>query len=113
MSNAQTRQDIAAALSTVAGIHGHPARPTTLGVGDAWPQWGGGVPHAGALENTWRMLIVLPQADDVTADAFADSHGEALLEALQPVIAVDQVLPAEIDTEGGKLYALMISGRSE
>lgn len=115
MSNAQTRQDIADALSTVAGIHGYAARPSTLSEGDGWPQWRGGVPRRGAVENTWAVLIVVPQADDVTADAFADSHGAALIEALETrdVLAVDSIAPAEIATEGGPIYALMISGRSE
>lgn len=113
MSNAQTRQDIAAALSGVAGIHGHPARPTTLSEGDAWPQWRGGTPHAHAVENTWAVLIVLPQSDDVTADSFADSHGEQLLDALREVLYVDSIAPATLDTEAGQMYALMLSGRSE
>jgi hypothetical protein len=113
MSNAQTRQDIATALSTVSGITGHPARPTVLSEGDAWPQWRGGVPHAYAVENTWAVLLVMPQADDVTADGYADEHLEALLDALRPVMSVDSVAPAEIPTEAGALYALMITGRSE
>lgn len=113
MSNADTRQAIADALSTVSGIHGHPARPDALNEGDGWPQWRGGVPRAHAVEGTWAVLIVLPSANDVTADAFADSHGEALLDALRPVLFVDSIAPAEVTTESGPLYALMISGRSE
>lgn len=113
MSNAQTRQDIADALSAVAGIHGHLSKPSALNEGDAWPQWRGGVPHAGAVENTWAVLVILPSADDVTADSFADSHGDALIEALRPVLYVDSIAPAEIPSGGGFLYALMLSGRSE
>jgi hypothetical protein len=113
MSNAQTRQDIATALSRVTGINGHPARPTVLNEGDAWPQWRGGTPHAYAIENTWAVLIVLPQADDVTADSFADAHGEALIEALRPVMFVDSLVPAEIPSEAGPMYALLLTGRSE
>lgn len=113
MSNAQTRQAIAEALDDVAGIHGHPARPSALSEGDAWPQWRGGVPHAHAVENTWAVLVVLPQTDDVTADSFADSHGEQLLDALRSVLFVDSIAPAEIPTEGGPMYALLFTGRSE
>ncbi len=113
MSNAQTRQDIAAALSTVAGIHGHAVRPAAMNEGDAWPQWRGGVPRAGAVENTWSVLIVMPQANDITADGFADSHGEALLEALRPVLYFDSIAPAEIPVESGQMYALLITGRAE
>lgn len=114
MSNAQTRLDIAAALSSVAGVTGHTVRPSTLNEGDAWPQWRGSA-HAGghSYESTWAVLIVLPQADDVTADSFADSHGAALLDALRPVLFVDSIAPATIDTEPGQLYALLITGRAE
>lgn len=115
MSNAQTRQDIADALSTVAGIHGHTARPSALNEGDGWPQWRGAEPRAHAYRNNWAVLIVLPQSDDVSADAFADSHLGALLEALRPVIYVDAIVPATIPVPGvdGDMYALLITGTSE
>ena len=113
MSRAQTRQAIADALSTVAGIHGYPARPDVMGEGDAWPQWRGSAPRAYAAEHTWAVLIVLPQADDVSADSFADEHEEALTDALRPVMSVDSIAPAEIASEAGPLYALLITGRSE
>lgn len=113
MSNAQTRQEIAAALSTVAGVTGHVVRPAALNVGDAWPQWRGGEPRAFAMVNTWAILVVLPQSDDITADGFADSHGEDLLDALRPVLAVDSMAPATIAGDTGDLYALLIIGRSE
>lgn len=113
MSNADTRQAIADALSTVSDINGYPARPNALNEGDGWPQWRGGVPRAGAVENTWAVLVVLPSADDVTADSFADSHGEALLEALRPVLYVDSIAPAEITSEAGPILALLLTGRSE
>lgn len=113
MTNAQTRQDIAAALSTVAGIVGHTVRPAALNEGDAWPQWRGAVPRAYAVENTWAVLIVLPQTDDITADGFADGHLSALLDALRPVIAVDSITPATISGDAGDMYALLITGRSE
>lgn len=112
MSNADTRQAIADALSTVSGVTGYPARPDALNEGDGWPQWRGATPQAYAFENTWAVLVILP-AGEVSADAFADSHGEALVEALRPVMFVDQIAPATLDTEAGQMYALMLSGRSE
>lgn len=112
MTNAQTRIDIAAALTGVAGVTGHVVRPATLNQGDAWPQWRGGVRRAHAVENTWAVLIVLP-GDDITADDFADSHLQALLDALRPHIAVDSIAPATIPGDSGDLYALLITGRSE
>jgi hypothetical protein len=117
MSNATIRQAIATALSTVTGpfgpVRGHVARPAALNERDAWPQWRGGVPHAGAVESTWAVLIVLPQADDVSADGFADQYGEALLDALRPVLFVDSIAPAMIEVESGQMYALLITGRAE
>jgi hypothetical protein len=113
MSNADTRQAIAAALSRVTGIHGHPARPTALSEGDAWPQWRGSEKAGGhAFTNTWAVLVVLP-ADDVSADAFVDAHGEQLVNALRPVLYVSALTPAEIPSEAGPMYALLITGRSE
>ena len=114
MSNAQTRTDIAAALSSVAGINGHRVKPSSLNEGDAWPQWRGAVPHAHAVENTWAVLIVTPQDSDITADGFADAVLAGLLDALRDVIYVDGIAPATIAAgEQGDLYALMITGRSE
>jgi len=108
------RQEIAAALDTVAGVHGHTHRPAALNNGDAWPQWRGSEAAGGhSTESTWAVLIALPQTDDITADGFVDSHGAALLEALRPVIFVDTIAPAEISTDAGNFYALLITGRAE
>jgi hypothetical protein len=113
MSNAQTRQDIADALSEVPGINGYPSRPNVMAEGDAWPQWRGSEYAGGhAYINNWVVLVVLPKGD-VSADAFADSHGEQLVDALRPVMSVQSTTPAEIASEGGQIYALMLSGRSE
>lgn len=114
MSNAQTRQDIADALSEVAGISGHTSKPSTLSEGDAWPQWRGSVKAGGrSFTTTWAVLVVLPQSDDITADGFADSHGDALVEALRPVIYIDSLDPAVIPSEAGEMYALLLTGRSQ
>lgn len=113
MSNADTRQEFATALSTVAGIHGHASKPSTLNEGDAWPQWRGSTPHAGAAENRWAVLIVLPQSDDINADAFIDSHGQALMDALRPVMFIDSIDPATIGPDNSPMYALLITGRCE
>ncbi len=114
MSRAQTRQDIADALSEVAGISGHTSKPAALNEGDAWPQWLGSEKAGGRVfTETWAILIVLPQTDDITADGFADAHADALADALRPVIYVDGFSPASITTDAGDMYALLITGRSE
>ena len=114
MSNAQTRQNIADALSTVAGIKGYTSTPSAPSVGDGWPQWRGADRAGGyAYTNTWIVLIVLPNQDEVTADAYADEHLELLDDALRPVLFIDSIAPAEIPAEGGPLLALLITGHSE
>lgn len=115
MDNAARRTEIAAAL-TLAGLQGHASRPAVPAALDAWPQWGG-MDRAGgyAFVQQWRVLVVLPQADDVTADSFADQYAEAIVERLGAVMFVDGMDPATIPAEGspGGLYALLISGHSE
>jgi hypothetical protein len=114
MSNAQTRQDIADALSEVDGISGHTSKPAALNEGDAWPQWRGAEKAGGRVfTHTWAVLVVMPQTDDITADAYADSHGPALVDALRPILYVDSLAPATIPTEAGDMYALLLTGRSE
>lgn len=112
--NADTRAAIAAALSTVADVNGYPKRPTVMKAGDGWPQWRGNERAGGfGFVETWVVLIVMPQSDEFTADEFADSHGEALLAALRPVMFVAGMQPATVPAAGNDMYALMITGRVE
>lgn len=113
MGNADVRLAIAAAASTVSGVTGYAKRPTSLNIGDAWPQWRGAerVDGMGFLE-TWQVFLLLP-SDEFTADGYADTLGYPLAEALRPVLFVDSIVPAEVATSAGPLLALMITGRSE
>jgi len=114
MSNADTRQAIATALAAVAGVTGYTSTPSAPAVGDGWPQWRGADRAGGqAFTNNWDILIVLPQNDEVTADAYADARLEALADALRPVVFVDSAVPAQIPDASGPLYALLITGHSE
>ena len=116
MSNAETRQAIAEAMTTVAGITGYPTTPSTPRVGDAWPQWRGAERAGGsAYTNTWNVLVVLPQDDEVTADGFADTHFDDIHDALEPVLFIDGMQPAEIPVsdQSRPMLALLITGRSE
>ncbi len=113
MSRAATREAIADALDDVAGIHGYPSRPASFGEGDGWPQWAGSERFAGsAFYQSWNVLIVLPSVD-VDADAYADSHGDLITDALGAVMFVTALRPAVIATEGGDVYALLVEGRTE
>lgn len=113
MSNAATRQAIADALSTVAGIHGYPSKPDSVSEGDGWPQWRGQTPRAGTFEVTWAVLIVLPSTWE-SADAFADEIAVPLVDALhtRDVMYVDSLAPAKIETEAGDMFGLLLTGRS-
>jgi hypothetical protein len=119
VTRAEVRDAIAAALSEVTGpsgdINGHAHRPTSMNELDAWPQWRGGTYAGGqaVMMQRWDVMVVLPAADDVTADAFADAYGDALVDALASIMAVSDMIPAKIDTEPGDLYALLLSGRRE
>lgn len=114
MSNATTREAIAAALSTVDGITGYAARPDQMSEGDGWPQWGGMEYHGGYVyTQKWNVLVVTPSADDVTADHFVDEHADAIIDALRGTMFVEKVDPAKIPTPAGDIYAVLFSGRSE
>lgn len=116
MSRQDTRAEIAQALSAVTGVHGFAARPSVMSSGDGWPQWRGSQFAGGhSFADTWVILVVMPSADDVTADRFADQHAEAIIDALRPIVFIDSVEPAEIpaDGKGGALRALAFTGRSE
>lgn len=113
MSNASTRAAIAVALSTVSGVTGYPRRPVAAKVGDGWPQWGGSERDGGqSFAETWNVLVVLPP-DETSADVFADSHQDALIAALRPVLFVTSFAPANYKADDGDVYALLITGRSE
>lgn len=113
MNNARTRERIAAALSTVTGIKGYASTPSAPNVGDAWPQWRNGVRAlARAYTQSWSVLIVIPQNDEVTADRYADERLDEIEDALHGVLTVDDIAPAEISGTP-PLLALLINGHSE
>jgi hypothetical protein len=115
MSNANTRNAIAAAMGSVPGIKGYAHRPNGPRAGDAWPQWGGGQrddQSVGFLE-TWRVMVVTDQGAAYDADQFLDEKGDAVLAALATILFVDSYAPAKLETETGDMYALMITGRTE
>lgn len=113
MNVAQTRTDIAAALSTVAGVTGYPRRPTAVKAGDAWPLWRGGERSDGfTFVQSFAVLVALP-GDEAAADNGADTYGPPLVDALEPVLFVESITPATVATGEGDMNALMITGRVE
>lgn len=114
MDNAVVREQIKTALDTVAGVRGYVRKPDAPKPGDGWPLWRGAERADGMLfAQTWGAVVMCTQ-DFATADAFADSHGQSLVEALQQyVMFVDSMAPILVPTSAGDVPALMITGRCE
>lgn len=114
MSNADTRAEIAAAVSTLDGLTGFAERPANPKAGDAWPQWRGAERAGGfAFLETWQVVIVMP-SEEVKADEWADLYGYELAQILQPVLHVTGIQPATLPVSGqNDTYALMITGVRE
>lgn len=112
MSLVGQRQEIADALSTVTGVHGHPYRPAVIGPGDAWP----------LLDNlnrdqesspdflvTWRLLVVLATVDERRSAEQLDALQDAVIEALVDVGWVRRIEPVPIATSAGDHEVMMIT----
>lgn len=115
MSLAATRAAIAAAAADVDDVTGYPARPAVPRPGDAWVMWAGAERDAGFLfVHTWRLIVVLA-ADEHTADAMNEEWSQALASAVEDAGAmyVDAIAPTVLATQGGDLYALTLTGRTE
>ncbi len=98
MSFLAARPLLAAALSEVPGVKGYAYRPRAARVGDAWPKWMGAVTHdaPGAFTQAWQIIILLP-ADDAGQEDWISARMDALIDALSPVVWVEQVTPGLSD----------------
>jgi len=114
MSWATKRAEIAAAASTVSGVHGYPHRPATPTTGDAWPRVDSIARDDGLFRVTWQLLVFLPQEERAAA-TWWDENVDALIDALQEgqVGYVETVQPADISTNGAVQYGLAITMGSE
>lgn len=115
MSTAGKRAEIAAALSTVAGVNGWARRPKATASGDAWPRYAGSAMDEDSYQfiHTWQVLIQLP-SDEAAAESWSDDHLDGLWAALQPVGYPVGVEPVDIgNAERPRIPALMITMRSE
>lgn len=103
MSLSGQRAVIAAALSTVGGVHGYEMRPTTPNEGDAWPLLGPGDRQAGtAFTLTWAVRVFVPQAEVAAADWW-DAHWPDLFSALEKRAGtVMRFAPVAVPAEGGQ-----------
>lgn len=113
MSLTGRREEIAAALSTAAGVTGYAYRPTTPRPGDAWPLLGVLDRAEGdAFYASWRVLVFLPQGER-DASVWIDAHYEAVVDALEQVVFVDRIEPVALAASGGDQLALQLMTRGE
>ena len=113
MSFETTRAELAAQLTTVDGVTGYAKRPKIIKPGDAWPLFGSANRGPGlAFEATWRIIVVLGN-DEAAAIDKAEALLPELAEAIEPVAYVDGAQPFAVPTQGGDLFALEITARSE
>jgi hypothetical protein len=113
MNNAATREAIAEAVSTVEGLTGYVKRPTSSRPGDAWPIWRGAErAEAWSFTNTWSVVVALPSVASA-ADEWADSYGEAIVDALRGILHVTDIAPAVDPMGGNEAFALQITGIGE
>lgn len=113
MTFATTRAELAAQLSTVDGVTGYAKRPKIIKPGDGWPLLGSiGDRSGSAWQATWRVIVILGNEEAAAIDK-AEVLLPELLEALDPVAYVDGAAPFAVPTQGGDLFALEITARSE
>lgn len=112
MSLADTRTAIATALSTVDDVQGFAYRPPAVSIGDGWPLLDTLTRADGfSFAATWRVRIALPP-DVQAASDWIDDHWIALVEALNPVIYVDEIEPIGLTEENTGQAYLQITGRN-
>lgn len=84
-----SRDDLAAALSSVPGVDGHPARPPVLETGQAWPTWLNRVRFTGcSFLDTFYVWLVVAAADEASTVAYADTVMSPVWHALETVCDV-------------------------
>lgn len=108
-----TRASIAAAVNTVPGVKCYARRPLAPKVGDAYPILGSFERGRGlSFSRTWRLILWLGQ-DEKQAETKLDQLLEPVAVALQPVAHVDSAIPFIVKTEGGDVFAVEFTARSE
>jgi hypothetical protein len=110
VSLSEAREEITAALSTVAVLHAHPERPATMVPGTAWPFWRGWTLSAGTTGlpiSGWEVIVVTGKTERSATD-FVDEHLADVVDALRPAGWFTAVDPIRFPTEAGDVFAVSV-----
>lgn len=110
--SAETRQAIAAAASTVEGIHCSPYFRQSLAVGQGSVRLNLANRSANGIGfvNTWQVWVALSQ-DVATAERWLDEHLDELATALDAELIVTTITPAELAfAGGGSINGVIVEG---
>lgn len=111
MSLADDRQDIADAVSTIAGVTGHRYRPAPVMAGAAWPLLSA-IQRSPEFEVTWMVVVALPTGERRASD-WMDANHDALCDALEEFGVVERLEPGNLATEAGDMDVMIITVRKE
>lgn len=106
-----TREDIAAAASTVDGVNITPDYRQTLKVGEGFVKWNGRVVDDSGLGwiDTWQVWLSVPQ-DRAGGEKWLTEHLDALLDALDAELVVTAALAADLVLGSTSTNGLIIEG---
>lgn len=108
-----TRQDIVDALTGVEGVTPSLFRPTVVAPGHAWPTmrgWERVQPRI--FEQRWGVYVVLA-SDDQAAAARWDLLVPVVLNALYPIMTVDEIQAAKVTEDPAAPLCAVFVARSE
>lgn len=107
------REEISAAVNTVAGITCTPYHRNVMGAGDAAVRYGS-TDHPNRFGGivTWEVVVGLPQ-DVSDAEKYIDEKSRAIRDALAEVITVRRAYPARATYDTAQTNLLVIEGTRE
>lgn len=107
------RELVAAALSTVPGVTGHPVQPASPSPGQAWPEWRrtAYTDSCGAIPDPadWEVVLVLPALDPTAVDDLRDEVAAALSTVAETTEAVPDTVQLQADGTGAPAIRFTIS----
>lgn len=109
----EVREEISAAVNTVAGISCSPYYVQSVGAGEASVRYGQ-TEHPDRFGGivTWEVVLGLPQ-DVADAERLIDKHSKAIKDALRPVLVVRRSYAARSTFGTTQTNVLVIEGTRE